>query len=114
MGKGRGELLEPLPLPQALWFVVVVPDVVILRKTATLFSLLNDGDFSDGSRIAGQGGRLAAGLPLDEALLENAFARPLYALAPDLADLPRVMRGRRGVYGGDLRRRPGALLNRRR
>jgi 4-diphosphocytidyl-2-C-methyl-D-erythritol kinase len=93
VGRGRGELLEPLPLPEGLWFVVVVPDVMIPRKTATLFSLLNDGDFSDGSRIADQTGRLASGLPLDEALLGNAFARTLYELAPELADLPEVMIG---------------------
>jgi 4-diphosphocytidyl-2-C-methyl-D-erythritol kinase len=91
VGRGRGNILNPLPVPRGLWFVVVVPDVTIPRKTASLFALLSAEDFSDGSRIAAQAAGLAAGLPLDEALLGNAFARPLYALVPRLSDLPRVM-----------------------
>ncbi len=91
-GRGRGELLDPLPLPEELWFVVVVPDVTIPRKTASLYAQLSAGDFSDGSRITAQVERLAAGLPLDEALLGNAFARPLYAVAPELTALPAVMK----------------------
>ena len=91
-GRGRGEILDPLPLPLGLWFVVVVPDVTIPRKTASLYAHLSAGDFSDGSRITAQVERLAADLPLDEALLGNAFARPLYAVAPALAALPGVLR----------------------
>ena len=91
VGRGRGEILDPLPLPRELWFVVVVPNVTIPRKTATLYGHLSAEDYSDGSRIAAQTARLATGLPLHEALLGNAFARPLYALVPELAALPGVM-----------------------
>jgi 4-diphosphocytidyl-2-C-methyl-D-erythritol kinase len=91
VGRGRGNILNPLPAPQGLWFVVAVPDVKIPRKTASLFAFLSAEDFSDGSRIAAQAARLAAGLPLDEALLGNALARPLYALVPRLSDLRGVM-----------------------
>ena len=79
-------------MPQGVWFVVVVPDVSIPRKTASLYARLTPGDFSAGSRITAQAARLMAGLPLDEALLGNAFTRPLYALVPELAALPDMMR----------------------
>ena len=92
VGRGRGDILDPLPLPRELWFVVVVPDTAIPRKTASLYAQLSAEDLSDGSRIAAQAARMAAGLPLDEALLKNAFASPLYVIAPELAALPNVMK----------------------
>ena len=93
VGRGRGDLLEPLPLPRAsLWFVVVVPDVRIPAKTASLYARLGPDDFSDGSRIAAQAARLRAGLAPDMTLMGNAFARPLYAMVPELAALPDIMR----------------------
>ena len=92
VGRGRGDLLEPLPLPADLWFVVVVPDVRIPAKTASLYARLSPDDFSDGSRIAAQAARLKAGLAPDMTLMANAFARPLYAMVPELAALPDIMR----------------------
>lgn len=92
IGRGRGECIESLPLPEGIWFVIVVPDVTIPRKTASLYALLTEEDFSDGSRIAAQAASLKSGLPLDLKLLGNAFTRPLYALVPELASLPDVMR----------------------
>ena len=92
VGRGRGDILEPLPLPADLWFVVVVPDVRIPAKTASLYARLIAEDFSDGSRIAAQAARLRSGLALDATLLGNAFARPLYAMLTELADLPGIMR----------------------
>ncbi len=91
-GTGRGETLESLGLPIDTTFVVVAPSVVIPRKTAALYSSLDPTDFSDGQRIAMQAARLRSGLPVDSQLLHNAFARPLYRLAPDLAELPGLMR----------------------
>ncbi len=91
VGRKRGDVLDPLPLPQGVWFVVIVPDVTIPRKTASLYAHLSAGDFSDGSHVTAQAARLTRGLPLDEGLLGNAFARPLYSLAPELAALPEVM-----------------------
>lgn len=92
LGRGRGETLEALPVPVDLWFVIAVPDIALPRKTATLYAALDADDFSDGARVLAQARRIAAGLPIDVGLLGNAFARPLYALAPHLADLPSVMR----------------------
>jgi 4-diphosphocytidyl-2-C-methyl-D-erythritol kinase len=92
VGRGRGDHLEPLPLPGDLWFVVVVPDVLIPAKTASLYALLSGEDFSNGSRIFAQAARLRSGLTLDVTQLGNAFARPLYAMVPELAALPEIMR----------------------
>ena len=92
IGRGRGDLLELLPLPADLWFVVVVPDVTIPAKTASLYARLNAEDFSDGSRVAAQAARLKSGLVPDETLFGNAFVRPLYAIGPELASLPEIMR----------------------
>jgi 4-diphosphocytidyl-2-C-methyl-D-erythritol kinase len=94
VGRGRGDLLEPLPIPApaSLCFVVVVPDVRIPAKTSSLYARLSPEDFSDGSLIAAQAARLRSGLALDATLLRNAFARPLYAIAPELAALPDIMR----------------------
>jgi 4-diphosphocytidyl-2-C-methyl-D-erythritol kinase len=92
IGRDRGDRLEPLPLPANLWFVVVVPDVQIPAKTASLYALLSPEDFSDGSRIADQATHVRAGQAPDPTLLGNAFARPLYAIVPGLAALPDIMR----------------------
>ena len=78
--------------PRDLWFVVVVPDVRIPAKTASLYARLSEEDFSDGSLIAAQAARLRSGLAPDVTLLGNVFARPLYAMVPELAALPDIMR----------------------
>ena len=91
LASGQGDILEPLPSPRFA-AVVVVPRVAIARKTATLYGLLTPADFGNGSRVRAQAHRLRAGQPLDPDLLGNAFSRPLYALRPELAELPGVMR----------------------
>ncbi len=92
LGRERGDLLAPLPIPQGVWFVVVVPAITIPAKTATLFANLHDDDFSNGSRIAQQAERLRTRASIDAELLANAFSRPLYALFTELKDLPAIMR----------------------
>ena len=92
LGRGRGDRLTTLPVPEGCWFVVAVPDVIIPRKTAMLYAFLEPADFSDGSRILDQADRLESGLPFEEDSLGNAFARPLYTHYPELTDLPDVMR----------------------
>ncbi len=90
VGRGRGELLTPLPDPEGLTLVVIVPGIAIPNKTKRLYASLHDPDFSDGRRITNQSARIASGLPVAPAMLGNAFARPLYALVPELAALPQI------------------------
>ena len=92
LGRGRGEILESLPVPEGLWFVLVVPRVTMAEKTKRLYELLAPDDFSDGSRVLAQADRLRARLPLDPSLLGNAFGRPLAALVPEVRDLREVLR----------------------
>ncbi len=80
---GTGTHLEWLPpLRQQYWFVVVVPDVAIPSKTATLYRELPATDFSDGKATLVQAERLRNGEPLDLSLLRNSFARPLMTREP--------------------------------
>ncbi len=83
LATGTGTDLEWLPpLRQRYWFVIVVPDVTIPSKTATLYRELTAADFSDGEATITQAQRLRNGEPLDLTLLRNTFARPLMTREP--------------------------------
>lgn len=86
---GTGTTLAPLPPPRG-WLLIVTPDLAIANKTASMYRALTPADFSDGSRVGGVVRRLRAGQLPEPDDLHNAFARPLYELAPDLARLPKV------------------------
>lgn len=92
LGRGRGEILVPLPLPQGVWFVLVVPTLHIRRKTALLYANLSPDDFSDGSAVKRQAARLRSVQTVNSELMHNAFSRPLYTLVPDLITLAETMR----------------------
>ena len=49
LAQGRGQMLSPLPPVQGIWAVVATPSSEIAEKTARLYSLLEERDFSDGS-----------------------------------------------------------------
>jgi hypothetical protein len=82
--------LEPLPVPADLWFIIVVPNVRIPAKTASLSACLSSADFSHGSRIAAQAARLKSNLSVDATLLENVFIRPLYDVVPSSQRCPAL------------------------
>ena len=92
IGRGRGDLLEPLPLPAQSLVRGGRARRAHPGQTASLYARLSEDDFSDGSLIAAQAARLRSGLAPDVTLLGNAFARPLYAMVPELAALPDIMR----------------------
>lgn len=89
IGWGRGENLRPLSPRQLLWYVVVVPalSAPIPRKTASLFAALESSDYRDGSDVIAQAARIDAGDAIDQQLLGNSFARPLYRLRPELSQV---------------------------
>lgn len=88
LGGGRGDVLEPLPMPDGVCFVLVSPTVHIPTKTATLYRTIGSRQYSDGGQVTAQAARLRSGAPIDYRLLGNAFTTSLYALVPGLADLP--------------------------
>lgn len=90
LATGTGTTLEPLPAPSG-WLLIVTPPLVLENKTATMYAALSAADFSDGARVADVARRLRAHEVPDSRSLHNAFARPLYELAPDLAPLPRII-----------------------
>ena len=49
LAEGRGEKLTPLPPVDGIWAVVATPSSEIADKTASLYSLLEKRDFSNGS-----------------------------------------------------------------
>jgi 16S rRNA (adenine1518-N6/adenine1519-N6)-dimethyltransferase len=66
---GRGEAVTAVPPHEPLHAVIVVPGVMIPRKTATMYGRLTPGDLSDGSSVDA----LSANLP---ALRTARFASP--------------------------------------
>ena len=52
LAEGRGEKLSPLPPVPGIWAVVATPSSEIADKTASLYSLLEKRDFSNGSATA--------------------------------------------------------------
>ena len=49
LAQGRGEMLSPLPPVHGIWAVIATPSSEIANKTARLYSLLGESDFSNGS-----------------------------------------------------------------
>ncbi len=94
LATGTGTDLEWLPpLRQQYWFVIVVPDVAIPSKTATLYRELTAADFSDGEATMTQTQRLQTREPLNLSLLRNSFARPLMTREPVKRAIDALHRG---------------------
>lgn len=72
--------------------LLIVPNVVIPRKTATMYGHITTKNYSAGLSIERTRERLCASLPPDPADLANAFMKPLYELVPHLAALPKILR----------------------
>lgn len=82
LATGTGVEMEPLPCCAPLWLVLVVPEIEIPNKTATLYSSLTAGDFTDGSATREIASQLRQGKSIEPSMLRNAFARALYAHEP--------------------------------
>jgi 4-diphosphocytidyl-2-C-methyl-D-erythritol kinase len=83
LATGTGTDLKPLPLPsKPIPLLLVIPEVGIPRKTATLYASLTAADFSDGRATRELADQIRQGKPIDVERLCNAFARPLAAYEP--------------------------------
>ena len=92
LATGRGERIAPLPAVQGWWAVVLRPKVAMLpNKTATLYSMLSEDDFSDGSRVATMVEELRAGRLATEGL-HHAFERVAGVAFPGLDEYRRVFK----------------------
>jgi 4-diphosphocytidyl-2-C-methyl-D-erythritol kinase len=90
LASGTGTSLEELAPVQG-HVVLVVPPLHIPAKTGRLYGLLGPDDFTDGRRVERAAEAILAGNLPDPSLLHNAFARPLYELAPELTSVARTL-----------------------
>ena len=92
LATGRGERVVPLPTAQGWWVVVLRPEVAPLpNKTATLYSMLTEEDFSDGSRTEMVAERLKTGR-LAAGGLHNGFERVAAVAFAGLDEYRRVLK----------------------
>ena len=74
LAEGKGNQLTPLPPPKAArWFVIVRPPVEIPEKTATLYHMINQSDWTDGSASLKLAQAMSSGAPLNNTLFQNGF-----------------------------------------
>ncbi len=79
LATGRGDQITASSVHKRIWFLIVMPNVQIHRKTATMYSALRPSDFSRSPQSPVE--------PLTGSNLHNAFAEPLYSLAPQLPSI---------------------------
>jgi 4-diphosphocytidyl-2-C-methyl-D-erythritol kinase len=87
--EGRGEIITSLSPLSNVWFVVLVPAIMIDRKTATLYGSLLPTDFTSGQCVRELAAEIGTDHTLDIDRLGNAFLRPLRALRPEITSYER-------------------------
>ncbi len=91
---GRGDRLSPIPSPSPAWVVIATPMVHMPEKTATMYSLLQPEDFSDGATVLLAADALRQGRPLWEVPIWNTFEAVVRRSVPHVAaqmDLSRAL-----------------------
>ena len=73
--QGRGEIVRAMSRIPQTWFVLCVPEITIPCKTATMYSLLEDSDFTSGGLSRKIEARVNGGGDFPEEFLFNAFDR---------------------------------------
>lgn len=106
IGTGRGEAVKSLAPAPGWWAVVMKPAVQLPDKTARLYGMLTEADFTDGSVTRALASRLRRGIATiaDVAAATNAFER----VAPKA--FPGLTKGRRALLkaGAPFARLTGA------
>jgi 4-diphosphocytidyl-2-C-methyl-D-erythritol kinase len=99
IGRGRGEFVQPLSKQVSAWVVLVVPNLVLENKTATMFGMMNDSDFTSGGTVLALSERIEAGDSIIGVELPNTFSRLVFKVWPILDALSKEFRsaGARGV-----------------
>jgi 4-diphosphocytidyl-2-C-methyl-D-erythritol kinase len=90
--QGRGETISGLPPPFPLWFVIVVPEIVLPpAKTASMYSRLTPADYTAGSFTGNLVEALEKGSPIGDAQIFNVFELVAFDLFPELNNVRRDM-----------------------
>ncbi|MSQ22883.1 MAG: 4-(cytidine 5'-diphospho)-2-C-methyl-D-erythritol kinase [Dehalococcoidia bacterium] len=93
IGTGRGEVVKSLPAMPDWWAVVLCPNVRLPNKTARLYAMLTEADFTDGAATRALASRLRKGVATiaDVAGATNAFERVVAKAFPGLAKGRRAL-----------------------
>jgi len=95
---GRGTELEPLS-PLSLDVLLLVPDIQLNHKTASMYSALTAADYGTSHQTTAIRGSLEAGTPPTIEMLRNGFLEPLMRVVPHLRSIPQHLE-RLGVTWG--------------
>lgn len=87
---GTGNVIEPLPAAR-MEVLLVVPSVEILHKTSTLYSLLQEVDFSNVGQADCVRQLLASNRIPGYRSLHNGFNRPLSTIEPRVLELQQLL-----------------------
>ncbi len=93
IGTGRGEVVQALQPAPPWWAVVLRPNLRLPDKTARLYAMLTEADFTDGSVTRALASRLRSGIAsiADVAAAGNAFERVASRAFPGLAKGRRAL-----------------------
>ncbi len=93
IGTGRGEVVKSLAPAPAWWAVVLRPNIGLSNKTARLYGLLTEADFTNGSTTRALASRLRRGIATiaDVAAATNAFERVAAKAFPGLTKARRAL-----------------------
>ncbi|HET8523189.1 MAG TPA: 4-(cytidine 5'-diphospho)-2-C-methyl-D-erythritol kinase [Thermomicrobiales bacterium] len=92
LASGRGEEIAPLPPLPLVWFVVAVPQLNLVHKTANMYRQLTMADFTDGTEVEGIAATIASGDLPNWSGMPNPFMRPLIESHPQLHALHDAFR----------------------
>jgi 4-diphosphocytidyl-2-C-methyl-D-erythritol kinase len=84
---GRGEVVEPLPVPRTYWMVLARPGISV--STADAYGLISPRNLSDGSEVRELARLLAEGAEPERlgAVLVNAFRHPVGEKYPEIDEV---------------------------
>lgn len=82
---GRGEIVEPLPDAQAMWFTLLVPGHTLASKTALLYRHLTSALWTPGARTDRMAAVISQGLPLTPDLAGNVFEQVAAEVFPTIS-----------------------------
>ncbi|MFH1141724.1 MAG: 4-(cytidine 5'-diphospho)-2-C-methyl-D-erythritol kinase [Chloroflexota bacterium] len=93
LGTGRGEVVTSLAPAPPWWVVLLRPNVRLSDKTARLYGMLTEADFTDGSATRALASRLRRGIATiaDVAAGRNAFERVASRAFPGLTKGRRAL-----------------------
>jgi len=88
---GKGELIRELPDLQLGWIVIIVPDIEITNKTATMYSYLNKESYTAGGLSRKLEARIRNGGDCPPQLMFNGFFDTAIANQPGLEKVLAVL-----------------------